>query len=148
MILVTHEPLKPEEVTALVRRPANGAVVTFLGTTRNDTDGRRVLYLEYEAYPGMAERKLELILGEIRGRWGITEVAVAHRIGRLEIGELSLVVAVASPHRREAFAACQYAVDRIKQVVPIWKKEVFEDGAIWVGCPEEEEVAPARGAGR
>ena len=142
MILITREPLDPEAITATVRKDTNGGVVTFLGTTRNDSDGRRVLYLEYEAYEGMAEKMLGRIAGEIRQRWGITDVSIAHRFGRLEIGEISLVVAVASPHRGEAFQACQYVVDRVKQNVPIWKKEVFEDGEVWVGIEGQEHPAP------
>lgn len=133
MILLTRKPLDAEAITATVRDDANGGVVTFLGTTRNETDGRRVMYLEYEAYAGMAEKMLARIAEEIHARWGIRHVSIAHRCGRLEVGEVSLVIAVASPHREEAFAACQYAVDRIKQDVPIWKKEVFEDGEVWVG---------------
>lgn len=142
MILVTREHLNPESVTATIRRDSNGGVVTFLGTTRNDTDGRRVLYLEYEAYPEMAHKMLARIAEEIRDRWGIADVSIAHRFGRLEVGEVSLVVAVASPHRAQAFAACQYAVDRIKQNVPIWKKEVFADGSVWVGMEAEHQVSP------
>ena len=142
MILVTRESLNPEAVTATVRREANGGVVTFLGTTRNDSDGRRVLYLEYEAYEGMAEKMLGRIAEEISQRWGITDVSIAHRFGRLELGEISLVVAVASPHRQEAFQACLYTVDRIKQNVPIWKKEVFEDGEVWVGIEGQAHPAP------
>ena len=143
MILVTRESLDPEAITATVRKEANGGVVTFLGTTRNDNDGRRVLYLEYEAYEGMAEKMLGHIAEEISQRWGITDVSIAHRFGRLEIGEISLVVAVASPHRQEAFQACLYTVDRIKQNVPIWKKEVFEDGEVWVGIEGQAHPAPA-----
>ena len=142
MILVTRESLDPEAITATVRKEANGGVVTFLGTTRSDSDGRRVLYLEYEAYEGMAEKMLGSIAEEIRQRWGITDVSIAHRFGRLELGEISLVVAVASPHRQEAFQACLYTVDRIKQNVPIWKKEVFEDGEVWIGIEGQEHPAP------
>ena len=131
MILVTREPLDPEAVTATVRRESNGAVVTFLGTTRNETVGHRVLYLEYEAYEGMAGKMLTRIAGEVSDRWGIADVSIAHRFGRLQPGEVSMVVAVASPHRAAAFEACQYVVDRVKQNVPIWKKEVFQDGAAW-----------------
>ena len=110
MILVTREPLDPEAVTATVRSETNGAVVTFLGTTRNETGGRRVLYLEYEAYEGMAGKMLTRIAEEIHDRWGIANVSIAHRFGRLELGEVSMVVAVASPHRAAAFEACQYVV--------------------------------------
>ncbi len=137
MIEISVGPLDPEKITSRVRRSANGAVVTFLGTTRDRTEGRNVLHLEYEAYRPMADNKLAEIEEEIRQRWGIEDVAIAHRLGRLEIEEISLVVAVASPHRGQAFAACQYAVDRIKQTVPIWKKEYFEGGEVWVGSPED-----------
>ena len=145
MILLTRERLDTEAITATVRDDANGGVITFLGTTRNETEGRRVLYLEYEAYEGMAEKMLARIAEDIRERWGIAGVAIAHRFGRLEIAEVSLVVAVASPHREEAFAACQYAVDRIKQNVPIWKKEVFEGGEMWVGVEGEVYPSPISG---
>ena len=133
MILVTRQPLDPDAVTATVRGPASGAVVTFLGTVRDHTDGRRVLYLEYEAYEAMAEKELARIASEVNHRWGVAHVSIAHRFGRLEIGDISLVVVVAAPHRAEAFAACAYIVDRIKQTVPIWKKEVFQDGSVWAG---------------
>ena len=142
MILVTRESLNPETVTATVRQEANGGVVTFLGTTRGDNDGRRVLYLEYEAYEGMAEKMLGLIAQEICQRWGISDVSIAHRFGRLEIGEVSLVVAVASPHRQEAFQACLYTVDRIKENVPIWKKEVYEDGEEWIDIQGQHDSSP------
>ena len=124
MIEISNGPLDPESITSRVRQHSNGAVVTFLGTTRDSTDGRGVLHLEYEAYRPMTDRKLEEVGDEIRDRWSIEDVAIAHRLGRLEIGDISLVVAVSSPHRADAFAACKYAVDRIKQVVPR-KKEFF-----------------------
>ncbi len=143
MILLTRQQLDPEAITASVSDNANGAAVTFLGVTRNETDGRPVMYLEYEAYEEMAEKLLARIADEIRERWSIRDVAIAHRFGRLEIGEVSLVVAIGSPHRGEAFAACQYAVDRIKQDVPIWKKEVFEDGEVWVGTETERHPTTA-----
>ena len=136
MIEITNEPLDPDAITARVRADTNGAVVTFLGTTRSSTDDRKVLHLEYEAYEPMARKKLAEIADKMRERWEV-DVAIAHRLGRLEIGETSLVVAVASPHRSEAFAACQYSVDRIKQTVPIWKKEFFEGGEVWVESPED-----------
>ena len=133
MIEITREPLDPEVITEKVTRNTNGAVVTFLGTTRSLTGGRKVLHLEYEAYRPMADNKLAEIVEEIRERWSVEDVAIAHRLGRLEIGDISLVVAVATAHRKDAFAACQHAVDRIKQMVPIWKKEFFEGGEVWVG---------------
>jgi molybdopterin synthase catalytic subunit len=137
MIFITRDPLNPEAVTRAVHRDINGAVVTFLGVTRCYTEGKEVLYLEYEAYLPMAEAKLREIVQEVRERWGIEDIAIAHRIGHLEIGEISLVVAIASPHREKAFQASEYAVDRLKQTVPIWKKEVFADGEVWVGAQEE-----------
>lgn len=148
MIEITYQPLDPEAITARVRKDSNGAVVTFLGTTRDQTANRKVLFLEYEAYRPMADAKLAEIVQEIRARWKVEDVAIAHRLGRLEIGEISLVVAVAAPHRKEAFAACAYSVDRIKQIVPIWKKEFFEGGEVWVGSQEEgwepAEAVPSR----
>ena len=138
MIEITYDRLEPASVTEKVTRDSNGAVVTFLGTTRDSTGDRKVFHLEYEAYRPMADKKLAEIADEIRERWpDVQDVAIAHRLGRLEIGDISLVVAVASPHRKEAFAACQYSIDRIKQIVPIWKKEFFEGGEVWVGSQED-----------
>ena len=143
MIHITSEPLNPQEVTDLVRKSSNGAVVTFLGTTRDFSEGRGVLHLEYEAYQPMAENMLRQIAQEVRDKWGIEDMAIAHRVGKLEIGEISLVVALASPHRKDAFEASQYAMDRIKTIVPIWKKEVFQGGEVWVGSHEEGATTPA-----
>ena len=138
MIEITYDRLDPASVTEKVTRDSNGAVVTFLGTTRDSTGDRKVLHLEYEAYRPMADKKLAEIADEIRERWpDVQDVAIAHRLGRLEVGDISLVVAVASPHRKEAFAACQYSIDRIKRIVPIWKKEFFEGGEVWVGSQED-----------
>lgn len=136
LIEITHEPLDPEAITARVRKPSNGAVLTFLGTTRAQTADRSVLHLEYEAYEPMARDKLAEIASEMRERWDVEDVAISHRLGRLEIEDISLVVAVASPHRKDAFEASQYSVDRIKEVVPIWKKEYFEGGEVWIESPE------------
>ena len=136
MIEITHEPLDPKAVTARVMRDTNGAVVTFLGVTRNFTGERRVLHLEYEAYRPMADAKLHEIADDIRTRWEIEDVAIAHRLGRLEVGETSLVVAVASPHRAEAFAACRFLIEEVKRRAPVWKKEHYVSGkSEWVsGC--------------
>ena len=134
MIEITHEVPGPQPATASVRRDSNGAVVTFLGTTRRTSMDKTVLYLEYEGYVPMALKKLREIADEVAQRWPIQDISILHRIGRLEIEDISLVVAIASPHRKEAFQACGYVVDRIKETVPIWKKEVFEDGQVWVGC--------------
>ena len=148
MIHITHEPLDPESITAKVSGDSNGAVLTFLGTTRNVTRDRKVLYLEYEAYRPMADKMLAEIAAEMKRKWPVEDVAIAHRLGRLEIGETSLVVAVAAGHRKEAFAACQYSVDRIKQIVPIWKKEFFEDGEVWVGSQADFDPLGQRAATR
>ena len=138
MIVITHEPLDPEQFTNTVRQDTNGAVVTFLGTTRNFFEGKRVLRLEYEAYEEMAYKKLEEIRREMQAEFGVDDVAIAHRIGPVDIGHISLVIAVASPHRKEAFYACHKVVDRVKEIVPIWKKEVYEDGSRWVACEDHE----------
>ena len=141
MIEITHRRLDPEQVTRQVKQDTNGAVVTFLGATRDNFEGKRVLKLEYEAFEEMALKKLEEIRQEAIAEFGIEDIAIAHRIGPVDIGEISLVVAVASPHRKEAFLACHKLVDRLKETVPIWKKEVYEDGSRWVAC-EDHEFAP------
>ncbi|MFC1930540.1 molybdenum cofactor biosynthesis protein MoaE [Chloroflexota bacterium] len=132
MIEVTDKPLDSESITAEVKANNHGAVVTFLGTVRDYSMGKKVLHLQYEAYKEMAGKKLDEIAGEIGERWSLNCVSIYHRTGQMGVGEISLVVAVGSPHRAEAFAACLYAVDRIKQIVPIWKKETFVDGECWV----------------
>jgi len=132
MFEVTREPLDPAPLVAAVRRDESGAVALFYGVVRNENEGREVRYLEYDAYAEMAVKKMKEVAEEVRARWPVTGVGVLHRIGRLEIGETSLLVAVSSGHRKEAFEACHYAVDRIKEIVPIWKKEVWEDGEEWV----------------
>ena len=137
MIEITYEPLDPEAITDWVRSRSAGAVITFLGTTRDNTADRDVLYLEYEAYEPMAAKKLSEVAQEMMDRWPLTGVAISHRLGRLEITDISLVVAVASQHRGHAFEAAQYSVDRLKQVVPIWKKEFFKGGEVWVESPED-----------
>lgn len=134
MFKITTEVITGTEVREAVEGPDAGAVVVFLGTVRNNTDGRPVTCLEYEAYPPMAEKKMAEIAQEIAGKWGDTlRLAMVHRTGKLEIGEVSVAVAVASPHRKDGFEACQYAMNRLKQIVPIWKREVWADGeAEWV----------------
>lgn len=129
---VTSEPLDPRPLAEAVRRDDSGAVAVFLGVVRDNSMGRRVLYLEYDAYPEMATRVMRRIAEEAAARWPLTGVAMAHRTGRLEIGDTSLVIAVSSPHRAEAFAACHHLVDRFKEVVPVWKKEVWEGGEVWI----------------
>lgn len=141
MIEITANPLNPERITAKLRKDTNGAVVTFLGATRVFSEGKRVVKLEYEAFEEMALKKLEEIRQEMQAEFGIEDIAISHRIGPVDIGQISLVVAVASPHRKEAFLACHKIVDRVKEIVPIWKKEVFEDGSRWVGCENHEFAA-------
>jgi molybdopterin synthase catalytic subunit len=135
---ITSAALDGQRLIEHVRKDESGAVALFSGVVRNENMGRRVLYLEYDAYPEMAERVMREIAVEAMGRWPITNIAMQHRIGRLEIGEASLLVAVSAPHRKEAFEACHALVDRFKEVVPVWKKEVWEGGEEWI---EGEAVA-------
>jgi molybdopterin synthase catalytic subunit len=128
---LTREPLQAEGISRLLRNGQSGAVVVFEGTVRECSAGKRVSFLEYEAYEPLALRKMQEIGNEVEHRFAIDRVAMEHRLGRVEIGETSVVVAVAAAHRAAAFDACRYAMDRLKQVVPIWKKEHFEDGAAW-----------------
>ena len=131
---VLEHPLSPDDIAARVDDPAAGGVVIFSGVVRNETGGRPVKFLEYEAHAAMAEAKLREIGAAIRGRWpGVKRVAMLHRIGRLEIGESSVLIAVSAAHRGDAFEACRYAIDTLKRIVPVWKKEHFEDGEVWVG---------------
>ena len=129
---VTTEDISVDEVVARLADPAIGAVITFVGVVRGETEGRSVRYLEYEAYPEMAEQVLCQIGDEIRARWKtIREVAIVHRVGRLQVGETAVVIALSAAHRPEVFVAVRYAIDRLKEIVPIWKKEVWADGAEW-----------------
>ena len=131
---VVEHPLSPDDLSARVDDPAAGGVVIFSGVVRNETGGRPVKFLEYEAHAAMAEAKLREIGAALRGRWpGVKRVAMLHRIGRLEIGESSVLIAVSAAHRGDAFDACRYAIDTLKRIVPVWKKEHFEDGEVWVG---------------
>lgn len=130
--LITTAPLDPAAVVRAVDLDGAGAVVTFLGLVRDHNQGRRVRYLEYEAYEPLAARGLDRIVAESRGRWPSVRLAVHHRIGRMEIGETSVAIAAASAHRGDAFAAGRYAIERIKQIVPIWKHEYFEGGDVWI----------------
>ena len=132
MFAITSDPLDPAPLVEAVRRDESGAVALFYGVVRNENKGRSVQYLEYDAYPEMAIKKMREVADEVRARFPVTGIGVLHRIGRLEIGETSLLVAVSSGHRKEAFEACHLAVDRIKEIVPIWKKEVWDDGEEWI----------------
>tara|TARA_B100001750_G_C15297132_1_gene490371 strand:- start:45 stop:467 length:423 start_codon:yes stop_codon:yes gene_type:complete len=132
-VIITHETLETDKLVKLLRNPTNGAFVTFEGVTRNNSNGKNVKYLEYEAYEEMAKNTLHEIIKEISQETNVDQILVAHRLGKVEIQGISLVIVVGSPHRAEAFLACSSIVDRIKQNVPIWKKEFFEDGSSWVG---------------
>jgi len=135
---VTAEVLSERATAEAVGDPGAGAVALFSGIVRDQTGGRRVKFLEYEAHAPMALAKMREIAAAIRARWpGTLRVALVHRVGRLEIGESSVMIAVSSPHRREAFEACHFAIDTLKETVPVWKKEYFEDGEVWVGLQSE-----------
>jgi molybdopterin converting factor subunit 1 len=137
-IEVTTEPLSERAVAEQVGAAGAGAIVLFSGMVRNQTGGRRVKFLEYEAHAPMAEAKMREIATAVRSRWpDVARIAMVHRVGRLEIGESSVMIAVSSPHRRQAFEACHFAIDTLKETVPVWKKEHFEDGEVWVGLQSE-----------
>ena len=129
MIAITTEEIDHAALTDQVRSNRAGAVCTFLGTTRELTEDRRTAHLDYECHPSMAAKKLAELEADARERWPLVEVAIAHRVGRVELGEISVVVAVSAGHRREAFEACQWLMDTIKAIVPIWKKETWADGS-------------------
>lgn len=132
VIEITREPIDIPGLRARLLAGESGAVVIFDGVARDNTKGRRTLYLEYEGYTEMAQKTLRQICVEVREKWDINRVGIIHRLGRIDISESSVVIVVASAHRRVAFEACRYAIDRLKKIVPIWKKEYFEDGAVWV----------------
>ena len=131
LVALVREPIRVAQIVAQLKAPPDGAALAFEGIVRNHSKGRRTLYLEYEAYESMALTKLQEIGDELRRRFGVDGVALVHRLGRLEIGETSVLVAVSSAHRGAAFEACRYGIDTLKRTVPIWKKEYFEDGAVW-----------------
>jgi molybdopterin synthase catalytic subunit len=133
-----------ERLARAVRDPKAGAIAVFLGTTRIRNAGRRVLRLEYEAFVGMAEREMAVLARQARLRWRVCRVAMAHRTGVVPVGQVSVGVAVSSGHRAEAFAACRWLIDRLKTTVPIWKREHFRGGRIWIGAPAGPRRAAAR----
>jgi molybdopterin synthase catalytic subunit len=133
-IRIGREPLDLAAIEASVADPAAGATVTFVGVTRRENAGRKVIRLEYEAYEPMALREMRKIAEEAGRRFAVSRVAISHRIGVVEIGQASVAIAVSAPHRGAAFDACRFAIDRLKEIVPIWKKEHFEGGEVWIGC--------------
>lgn len=144
MFAIVEEPIDVGNLIAAAQRPDCGAVSTFIGTTRVDeSDGARVEYLEYEAYRPMADWKLEEIGAEIKERWDVREVSIVHRLGRVNPGEPSVAIVVAAPRRGPAFEACRHAIERIKEIVPIWKREVWSDGYVWVGSQTSTRPSPA-----
>lgn len=133
MFKVTDKPINLQELVDYVSDPGVGAIVPFIGTTRNNNEGRNVIALDYEAYPEMAEKELARIGEEAKKKWPICKMAIVHRLGPVQIGEASVIIAVSSAHRDAAFAASRFAIEEIKKTVPIWKKEVFEGGEVWIG---------------
>jgi molybdopterin converting factor subunit 1 len=139
---VVETPLDVREVIAAVEDRAAGAVVSFTGTVRDHSLGKEVVALEYEAYPAAAEKMMARVADEIAERWGLRRVAIIHRVGLLTVGEASVIIAVSAPHRREAFAACEYVLKRLKEIVPVWKKEAYTDGATWIGSEADYPRGP------
>ncbi|BBU39567.1 molybdenum cofactor biosynthesis protein MoaE [Aeribacillus pallidus] len=137
MFQIVKEPIDVSRVIEAVVDRNAGAIVTFIGTVRELTKGKKTLYLEYEAYESMAQKKLEQIGAEIKQQFPSAKVAIVHRIGRLEITDAAVVIAVSTPHRADAYEANRYAIERIKEMVPIWKKEHWEDGSLWIGNQQE-----------
>jgi len=137
MIQVTDRPLSIDDCVRAVQSPDCGGIAVFVGTVRDNSEGKATDHLEYEAYTEMAEETIASIAGEASSRWPIAKYAVQHRTGELGIGEISVVVAVSAPHRPEAFDACRYIIDQLKARAPIWKKESGESGEVWVGGPGE-----------
>jgi molybdopterin converting factor subunit 1 len=133
-ITITREPIDVAALEREVADPAAGAIVTFTGTTRRENSGRKVIRLEYEAYEPMALSEMRKLGREAGERSKIVRIAIRHRVGTVDIGETSVAIAVSAAHRAEAFEACRFAIDRLKEIVPIWKKEYFEGGEVWIGC--------------
>jgi molybdopterin synthase catalytic subunit len=134
LIHVTDQPLHVQLALDLVRAERCGAADLFVGTVRDHTGDRRVLRLEFEAYSKMAVKEMEKIAAQAAGRWPVEQIAMHHRVGSLAIGEIAVIIAVSTPHRQASFEACQFAIDALKQTVPIWKKEIFADGSQWVAA--------------
>jgi molybdopterin synthase catalytic subunit len=133
MFRVTDQPLRLHELVDFVADPGAGAIATFIGTTRNNNEGRKVIALDYEGYPEMAEKELRRLGEEAGKKWQICRMAIVHRLGPVQITEPSVMIAVSAAHREAAFAACRFAIEQIKKTVPIWKKEVYEGGEVWIG---------------
>ena len=133
-IKVLDTPLSEKACVDLVADDAAGGTTVFIGTVRNQTKGKKVVRLEFEAYVPMAEKEMHKIAAEVEKKWHALHVVIHHRVGVLDVGEIPVIIAVATPHRKAAFEACEYAIDTLKETVPIWKKEIFEDGEVWVAA--------------
>lgn len=142
---IQEGPISADALHDAVLRDSDGAVATFAGVVRDHSMGRKTSYLVYDAYREMAEKKMEAIGREVKSRWEVDRVGMLHRVGRLEIGETSVLIAISAPHRKAALEACHYAIDRLKETVPIWKKEVWTDGEEWI---EGDPSAAQREAGK
>lgn len=140
----TEDVLDPRDIEALVAADDAGALVTFVGTVRNHARGMAVKSLEYEAYPAAAEKMLAQVGGEVQEQWPEVRIAISHRFGHLQPGEASVVICTASAHRDDAYAASAWAISRIKEIVPIWKKELYDDGSVWVGSEHDYQVETGR----
>jgi molybdopterin synthase catalytic subunit len=134
LVQITDLPIEPEVVINLVKTDDSGAVNVFIGTVRNSTQNREVVKLEFEAYESMAIKELQKIADQVKARWPVNEIAIYHRVGELAIADVPVVIAVSTPHRKQGFEACQFAIDMLKMAVPIWKKEIFADGEEWVSA--------------
>jgi MoaE-MoaD fusion protein len=132
VVAISEEPLDPTAIAGRIRSDGDGALIVFEGIVREHSRGKQVRALVYEAYGSMAHKQIEQLAGEARRRWPISDLAVVHRTGTLQVGEVSVVIAVAAPHRGEAFDACEWLIDELKRTVPIWKKEVYTEGEAWV----------------
>jgi len=133
MFRVTDKPIELQELVNYVSDAEAGAIATFIGTTRNNNEGRKVIALDYDGYPEMAEKELRRIGEDAKTKWPICKMAIVHRLGPVQITEASVIIAVSAGHRDAAFAACRFAIEEIKKTVPIWKKEVYEGGEVWIG---------------
>jgi len=145
-VRIVRDPISTQDEVERLKLPADGAAVIFEGIVRNNTRGRRTLFLDYEAYEAMALKQMQELAAQARSQFAVRDVGLVHRLGRLEIGETSVLIVVASAHRGPAFEACRWIIDTLKKTVPIWKKEHFEDGAVWAdGEPFPEEIARPAG---
>ncbi|MCE2438240.1 MAG: molybdenum cofactor biosynthesis protein MoaE [Candidatus Latescibacteria bacterium] len=142
---IQEGPISADALHDAVLGDSDGAVATFAGVVRDHSMGRRTSYLVYDAYKDMAEKKMEEIGREVKAKWEVDRVGMLHRVGRLEIGETSVLIAISAPHRKAALEACHYAIDRLKETVPIWKKEVWTDGEEWI---EGDPSATGQAAGK